>query len=116
MALSPLSFRKLYCRCMGLLYLAAFTSLLVQYKGLFGFDGIQPVSAFLQQVEASSSLRPDASAWSKLSTLPTLAWFTSELEVDVDTLMQGVIIMGSALASVAAIGYGNMILFAVSSM
>src|SRR5437016_12423002 len=59
----------IFLRLLGIIYLAAFLSLVVQIKGLVGQQGILPVGEFLHE------RRP----WSKSRfwKIPTLCWFNS---------------------------------------
>lgn len=60
----------IFLRCIGIIYLAAFTSLGVQITGLSGSQGIIPLTVFLEK--AISVLGPSA-----YFRIPTIFWFNS---------------------------------------
>ena len=62
--------QRWFLRALGVIYLIAFVSLWVQVDGLFGNNGMSPVSQFLPAVRRQ--LGPDA-----YTLLPTLCWFSS---------------------------------------
>src|SRR5438874_743547 len=62
--------QRWFLHALGVIYLIAFVSLWVQVDGLFGNNGISPVSQFLPAVRRQ--LGPDA-----YTLLPTLCWFSS---------------------------------------
>ena len=62
--------RRWFLRALGLTYLIAFVSLLVQVDGLVGANGITPVSEFLPAAQEQIGGR----AW---FLLPTLCWFNA---------------------------------------
>jgi len=62
--------QRWFLRALGVIYLIAFVSLWVQVDGLFGNNGISPVSQFLPAVRRQ--LGPEA-----YTLLPTLCWFSS---------------------------------------
>lgn len=62
--------RWLFLRCLGMIYLIAFLSFGVQYKGLIGGQGIEPAARFLSSLAADFG--PERH-W----LFPTLAWIDS---------------------------------------
>jgi predicted DCC family thiol-disulfide oxidoreductase YuxK len=62
--------RRWFLRMLGLIYLIAFVSLWVQVDGLFGSDGISPVTQFLPAVRQQFGT-------GAYFLLPTLCWFDS---------------------------------------
>lgn len=117
---TPDGARRAFCMGMGLAFLAAFTSLYVQYPGLYGHDGIQPAGAFADRVArhyAGSTTDSDGSlttATSLLLKLPTVLWFRHEIGVDVDTCLELVCIVGIAVSLLNSVGYGCTASFAVA--
>lgn len=65
---------NLFVRFIGVIYAIAFLSLWIQYKGLFGSDGIYPLSEYLQAIEIHLEANTD-----KLPFLaaPSIFWFSS---------------------------------------
>lgn len=84
--------RRIFLRGLGLVYCIAFASLAVQVKGLYGQEGITPISDFPRVIQermgADSFL-----GW------PTLFWFTGS-----DTALHAVCWGGVALAIVLMLG------------
>ena len=62
--------RRWFLRALGVIYLIAFVSLLVQVDGLIGSNGISPVSQFLPAAQEQIGSRAHF-------YLPTLCWFNS---------------------------------------
>ncbi|MFN0167593.1 MAG: lipase maturation factor family protein [Bryobacteraceae bacterium] len=84
---------RLFLRCLGAVYFAAFCSYAWQFPGLNGSMGIAPVSDFLSTVE--QSLGPG-----RYVALPTLAWINSS-----DAAIQGLAWAGALLAVPAVLGF-----------
>lgn len=59
---------------MGTIYLVAFSSLFVQYPGLFGSEGLQPVGTYLK-----NAARGGNDPWIAFTAQPTLLWFSGTL-------------------------------------
>src|SRR5689334_16193284 len=93
--------RFVFLRALGLVYLVAFLVLALQYKPLFGADGLLPARAFLSEVRAA---RPGA--LERAETLPTLFWFSSS-----DAVLTTCAWLGVALAAAAAAGVTNALLW-----
>ncbi len=89
MTLAP----RLFLRCLGAVYFAAFCSYAWQFPGLNGSLGIAPVSDFLSTVE--QSLGPG-----RFLALPTLAWISAS-----DNAVQGLAWAGAILAVPAVFGF-----------
>jgi hypothetical protein len=79
--------RSLFLRTLGVIYLIAFASLLIQIKGLIGSQGILPAEDFL------NVLRPNLGS-ERFTLLPSLFWFTGTS----DTALQLVCVSGIAAA------------------
>lgn len=93
--------RDLLLRSLGLIYVIAFLSLVVQIPGLVGQEGILPAEQFLRLVQH----RFGADA---MSVLPTLAWFNAS-----DGFLQGLAIAGACLAALAVFGFTSTATLAV---
>jgi lipase maturation factor 1 len=61
--------RWMFLRALGVVYLIAFLSLLVQVKGLLGTNGILPAQDFLDAVKAHLGVQ-------RFHLVPTVFWFT----------------------------------------
>jgi hypothetical protein len=92
-------------------YFSAFASLHCQYPGLLGTNGVLPVDAYLRRVvvdgEGAQGGGGGAAAavlslGDKMSTLPTLVWLHESVGLTVDTMAEGIAILGAGLAATAA--------------
>jgi hypothetical protein len=79
-------------RLLGIVYLAAFTSLAVQVRGLIGHAGILPAAPYLADVAAIAG--PE-----RFWQIPTLAWISAG-----DTALVSLCIAGSAMAALLVAG------------
>lgn len=69
-------------------------SLWVQLPGLFGFDGLQPIDAFL------SRLGPYDSFVGAFFKLPTLVWAHHIAKADSDVMMEFLCLVGAAVSTI----------------
>jgi len=92
--------RRVFLRCMGLIWLAAFLSLGAQLPGLVGVDGLQPVGAWLDALRATA---PDVG----LMQVPTLQWFGG------DGLLTATWVLGSIAAAALVLGLAPLLCAAV---
>lgn len=81
--------RFVIVRGVALVYLIAFFSLLLQIDGLFGLNGLLPISRFMEEVSGKYSV----------SDLPTVFWLCSS-----DSFLKGSCILGMLAALLAAFG------------
>lgn len=106
---------RIVCIGWGIVYFCAFVSLYVQYPGLFGFDGLQPVdrymSANLKHIDGGGGSGHGPVQW--YTVFPTVAWFKHVVALDMDSLMEAVCLLGMLLSACIAAGYGCTLLFAV---
>eukprot|EP00660_Eupelagonema_oceanica_P004299 gene4299-23601_t len=110
--------RSAYLTLFGAVYVSAFVSYWLQYPGAFGADGLAPVKDFWPRIAhgtrddgplhlpAYGTLRlPDgvAVAARSFARVPSLLWFREALlpGVDVDTMMEGVALLGTGCGAVA---------------
>lgn len=89
--------RFLFLRILGLCYIAAYLSLLLQLRPLLGSKGLTPVSSFLARASSSFSGPLDA-FWS----IPTLFWFNSS-----DAFLMSAALLGALLSVLLLLGYAN---------
>jgi hypothetical protein len=82
--------QNVFVRCVGVVYLCAFASLLVQVRGLAGAHGILPIGSFLE------AARGQLSGFERLHQIPTLCWITSA-----DWLLVAQCVAGTLLALMA---------------
>lgn len=85
---------------MSVLYLIAFSSLYVQYQGLYGMDGLIPVQNQWQEI----TTRYQDNSWSKkMQETPNWAWLYSYSSLQnimsLDLYMEGICCMGIFLSS-----------------
>lgn len=64
-----------FLRALGLCFLIAFLSFAAQSPGLYGEDGLEPVSAFLRRSAPNAKLHTAADMAAQFKELPTLLWF-----------------------------------------
>ncbi|MCH2136631.1 MAG: lipase maturation factor family protein [Phycisphaerales bacterium] len=83
--------RRVFLRCMGLIWLIAFLSLGHQLDGLIGADGLQPITGLIETFTARA---PDMG----FMNLPTLQWFGG------DGLLQATWIIGVVAALSMVVG------------
>lgn len=81
--------RFVIVRGVALVYLIAFFSLLLQIDGLFGINGLLPISGFMEEVSGKYSV----------SDLPTVFWLCSS-----DSFLKGTCILGMLAGLLAAFG------------
>lgn len=89
--------RDFFLKGYAAIYCIAFSSLYVQYRGLYGSDGLEPVEVFLK----SKQKRLDATTPNELFwKYPTLAWYHVYLrDVPVDLFMELLCLLGIVLSS-----------------
>jgi len=80
-------------RLLGVVYLVAFASLLVQVRGLYGPQGLLPIGAYLDRLR--QAYRKDA--W---RFCPTLFWWGSGERALVATALAGVLLSGLLIVGV----------------
>jgi len=86
--------RRLFLSALGLIFLIAFTSLLVQLPGLIGSEGILPAREFLSWARAQLG----SGAWFRV---PTLFWLQAS-----DLFLEGTCAAGMLLSLLLMIGFG----------
>ncbi len=94
-----------FVRALGLVYLVAFLSLRVQLLGLFGGDGILPISEYLTAVAE----RFGDARW---STLPTLLWLGASDAALLRVCDAGIVVAAAVVAGLAP-GPGLLALWAL---
>lgn len=101
------SLRPLFLSGMGCLYLIAFFSYYLQFPGLFGEDGIQPIGPALAQAANRARVQnPDT--WSGAVQLmqrqPSLLWLAAPLDIALDAYAEAIALLGCLLSVVAMLG------------
>jgi len=91
--------RRLFLRCLGLIYAVAFASLGAQVAGLLGENGVWPAALFLEQVQSQTD------AWRFLG-FPTVFWMSAG-----DTALQAACLFGVGLGLVALLGVWSVWVF-----
>ena len=84
--------RWLFLRLLGLVYLIAFWSLLVQIPGLIGRRGILPAEDYLDEVQANTDRE-------RYWQFPTLAWINAG-----DSFLKGIAATGAVLSALVLLG------------
>jgi len=95
--------RFLFLRLLGVVFVAAFVSLLVQLGPLLGSQGLLPVQTFLTQ--ARTAIPNPVACW---TTLPTLFWFNSS-----DVFLYLLAGVGLALSLLLLAGWANGLLLTI---
>lgn len=85
-----------FTRALGLVYLIAFLSLLIQVKGLWGSHGVMPMTSFMKAVE--QGMDSSERYWS----VPSLFWLSSS-----DEMMTGAAVAGALAAGLALVGFAQ---------
>lgn len=67
--------RELFLRALGIVYLCAFVSLMVQVAGLIGSTGIFPASETIKMVQEQAEQQNIG--WERYRLFPTLCWWTT---------------------------------------
>eukprot|EP00750_Incisomonas_marina_P027447 INCI6192.7.p1 GENE.INCI6192.7~~INCI6192.7.p1 ORF type:complete len:707 (+),score=82.87 INCI6192.7:250-2370(+) len=98
---------SLFMRGMGLVYFAAVFSNYVQWPGLFGRDGLEPVDALL-----NAQRQKGLDSWGNFLSFPSLAWFAQDIGLDTDAFFEGLCLLNLAVAASVSLGFGNTISFA----
>jgi lipase maturation factor 1 len=89
--------RALFLRLMGIIYLSAFVSLVIQILGLVGSHGILPADRMMEAL--TQQARQGNVGWERYHLVPTLCWISAS-----DGFLQGLCWAGAALSIVLIIG------------
>ncbi|TYZ62672.1 hypothetical protein PybrP1_002851 [[Pythium] brassicae (nom. inval.)] len=92
--------RSLFLRALCAVYLAAFVSVRSQIRGLYGDDGLEPVSAFLARLSSHNpEIHSASSALAKFVAYPTLVWLHEPLRWSPSFAMEVICLAGATLAA-----------------
>lgn len=108
------SLRPLFLSGMGCLYLIAFFSYYLQFPGLFGEDGIQPLGPALAQVASRTRVQnPDTwdGAMRLMQRQPSLLWLAAPLDIALDAYAEAMALMGCLLSVVVVLGGQHAFIF-----
>jgi hypothetical protein len=95
---------RLFFHFLGAIYFVAFASLFVQLKGLYGSEGLEPVSLFLERTRQRGG---------NFNSLPTIVWFASQLSVSVDTALDLLCLVGLLASLMVILGMHWSIMFLI---
>jgi hypothetical protein len=98
--------RNLFLRVVGLVYLVAFCSYYIQFPGLFGCDGLEPIVGFLNRVQL-------AYPQNYTLVLPTALWVSTVLPVHLDVLVEVFTLVGIVFSILAAVRFSTAPVFAL---
>jgi hypothetical protein len=102
--------------CFGLISLAAFISLYLQYHGLYGPNGLQPIDNFVTWV--SQHHLPSAAVslpfYEKFYHVPSLLVYAHDLNVRYDIFGEFLLILGMISSSLISVGFHSFFLFLIS--
>ena len=88
----------IFRRLLGLAYLCAFWSLLVQLRGLFGSHGILPASEYMDVVRSWTAA--EGLGLARFHAVPTLFWISSS-----DRFVHAVCVLGVVAAVLLSLGF-----------
>mmetsp|Transcript_21816 Transcript_21816/g.72131 ORF Transcript_21816/g.72131 Transcript_21816/m.72131 type:complete len:1350 (-) Transcript_21816:256-4305(-) len=88
--------RAIFLQGLGLMFLVAFSSYFIQFEGLYGSQGILPLT---EQLQLSRGLR-----W---QLYPTIVRWHAALGIDEYLLCNFLAVLGLLVSSIAAIGFGT---------
>lgn len=102
------SARSLFLSATGAIYMMAFVSYYVQYPGLFGADGLEPASPYLQRIAKHFGVPAKPGNWPELSrafqAFPSLLWLAESLGWDCDAFLEGCALLGAGLGTLSTAG------------
>jgi hypothetical protein len=95
---------------LGCVFLAAYLSLYVQYPGLYGPNGLQPLQSFVSWV-IEHHLPPGASIYSleAFYSIPSLLIFASDLNLRYDSFGEFLLLLGIASSMFIALGIDSVL-------
>ena len=104
--------RNLFLSGMGVIYVLSFTSYLVQYQGLHGETGIEPIHKFIERVVSHFKIENGPQgAETGFSKYPMLLWIAVNYEINIDVFMEAVLAIGLLCGVLIASGVHNWVLF-----
>ncbi|KAH9107895.1 hypothetical protein LEN26_000442 [Aphanomyces euteiches] len=86
-----------FLQAIGLVYAIAFCSIYSQVQGLYGEDGVEPVSAFIARVHRELGDQK----LQHFAHLPSLVWFHEQMGLSPDLMMELLCLVGMVLATLA---------------
>ena len=92
------------------LYSVAFVSYYLQFPGLFGADGVQPVEPYLARVREQTGVpASETASWGGAAALmqhgiPSLLFFAEPLDISLDAWTEFLALMGIALSLLSLLG------------
>jgi lipase maturation factor 1 len=104
--------------CFGLISLAAFISIYIQYHGLYGPNGLQPIENFVSWVSQNhlpqAALAASAPFYEKLFHIPSLIIYAHDLNLRYDIFGEFLLILGMISSSFISLGFHSVFLFIIS--
>ena len=96
----------------GLIYLAAFSSLLYQWSGLYGYNGLLPAHDFVK-ILIQNYLAKDDVSFSSFLKFPSLVLVGDKLGLSVDPMCAVLLLSGLLISSLIAAGLEAKLLYAL---
>jgi hypothetical protein len=93
----------------GFVYLSAFCSLYIQFRGLYGLNGIVPIHDYMNSI--SKQIDHSESILNNLVQYPTLLRLASDLGVSTDAWCEFTLILGILISSLICVGVHKPIFF-----
>ena len=108
----------LFLKNLAAIYCVAFTSIFIQYRGLYGVNGLNPIVDLLNKHLNVENDLGMIDVINQYMNVPTIGWLAYIPDVrgngfDIDTLYQASILLGMVVSLVAFLGVGNKITFAI---
>lgn len=98
----------IFHQVLGMIYLSAFLSILYQFNGLLGVNGLLPVEDFINHVTKNIH---DSSGFTNFLKFPSLIIFASQIGVSTDALCTACLILGVTLSTLISLGFCNSIFY-----
>ena len=109
--------RDYFHSCYGLISLAAFISLYLQYQGLYGPNGLQPIDNFITYVSLHhlpQDVITPLPFYEKFFHIPSLLIYAHDLHLRYDIFGEFLLILGIISSSLISLGFHSFLLFFIS--
>eukprot|EP01060_Flectonema_neradi_P029997 TRINITY_DN4268_c2_g1_i1.p1 TRINITY_DN4268_c2_g1~~TRINITY_DN4268_c2_g1_i1.p1 ORF type:complete len:692 (+),score=71.00 TRINITY_DN4268_c2_g1_i1:728-2803(+) len=106
--------RSLFLSGMGAVYVLAFVSYLVQYRGIHGPNGIEPIDMFMERVSTHYKIPPGSDgAEQGFQNFPMILWAAVKFGIDFNVFMEMSLAVGTLCAMLILSGVHNCLLFTI---
>lgn len=101
-------YQRMFHKLVGFIYLVAFFSLYIQFRGLYGVNGILPVSLLIYNVRLYFESKNSKDFFYKF---PCLAIYATDIGIDVDAFCEAMLLFGIMFSLLIVCGYRSSLLF-----